>query len=158
MYGPAMTWLHDKTDELLKRVNEVKEKRAFPFFRPFENIGSRVRVGRGSYINFTSNDYLGLSQSPRLIKPAQAGTAAYGTGLGSARLQAHSVRHELLEQRQAVGAGPVHVVDHDHGWGAPGDLADQRSQGGEHTTPSLSQRQPLAHRRRFGFGGGWRMT
>lgn len=100
-----MTWLHDKTDDLLKRVNEVKEKRAFPFFRPFENIGSRVRVGRGSYINFTSNDYLGLSQSPKLIKPSQAGTAAYGTGLGSARLQAHSVRHELLEQRLASWLG-----------------------------------------------------
>lgn len=96
-----MSWLHDKTTTMLERIEEAKRLKAFPFFRPFENVGSRVKVGSGSYINFTSNDYLGLSQHPKLISAACMGTMKYGTGLGSARPQATSVRHEALEQRLA---------------------------------------------------------
>ena len=96
-----MSWLHDKTTTMLDRIHEVKRQNAFPFFRPFENFGPRVKVGSGSYINFTSNDYLGLSQDPRLIRAANRGTTKYGTGLGSARPQATSVRHDELERRLA---------------------------------------------------------
>ncbi|HEY4180522.1 MAG TPA: aminotransferase class I/II-fold pyridoxal phosphate-dependent enzyme [Kofleriaceae bacterium] len=97
-----MSWLHDKTTEMLERIEEAKRLKAFPFFRPFENLGPRVKVGDGSYVNFTSNDYLGLSQHPKLIAAACAGTRRYGTGLGSARPQATSVRHDELERRLAM--------------------------------------------------------
>lgn len=100
-----MSWLHDQTTEMLARINEAKEKKAFPFFRPFENVGPRVKVGSGSYVNFTSNDYLGLSQHPKLIEAAVAGTRRYGTGLGSARPQATTVRHLELERRLANWTG-----------------------------------------------------
>lgn len=100
-----MSWLHDKTTELLSRIEKAKSLRAFPYFRRFQNIGPRVSIGDGSYINYTSNDYLGLSQSKALIEAAVAGTREYGTGLGSARPQATSVRHELLEERLARWLG-----------------------------------------------------
>jgi 7-keto-8-aminopelargonate synthetase-like enzyme len=100
-----MSWLHDQTTEMLARIEEAKAKKAFPFFRPFENVGPRVKVGGGSYVNFTSNDYLGLSLRPALIEAAVAGTRKYGTGLGSARPQATSVRHLELERRLAAFAG-----------------------------------------------------
>ncbi|MBN2191891.1 MAG: aminotransferase class I/II-fold pyridoxal phosphate-dependent enzyme [Polyangiaceae bacterium] len=100
-----MTWLHDKTTTFLQRVSEAKEKKVFPYFRQFENIGPRVKVGSGSYLNFQSNDYLGLSQDPRLIQRAIEGVRRYGTGLGSARLQATTVRHEDLEARLARWTG-----------------------------------------------------
>jgi 8-amino-7-oxononanoate synthase len=100
-----MTWLHDKTTEILARVEKAKSFRAFPYFRPFQNIGPRVHIGDGSYINYTSNDYLGLSQRKALIDAACEGTRKYGTGLGSARPQAHSVRHDLLEERLARWLG-----------------------------------------------------
>lgn len=100
-----MSWLHDQTTEMLARIDEAKAKKAFPFFRPFENIGPRVRIGSGSYVNFTSNDYLGLSQHPKLIEAAVAGTRKYGTGLGSARPQATTVRHVELERRLAAWSG-----------------------------------------------------
>jgi glycine C-acetyltransferase len=96
-----MSWLHDQTTEMLNRIGEAKAKKAFPYFRPFENVGARVKVGGGSYVNFTSNDYLGLSVHPKLIEAAVAGTRKYGTGLGSARPQATSVRHLELERRLA---------------------------------------------------------
>lgn len=100
-----MTWLHDKTHELLKRVREAQDKRAFPFFRPMSNVGSRVQIREKSCINFTSNDYLGLSQDKRLIAAASAGIEKFGTGLGSGRPQATSVRHETLEERLAQWLG-----------------------------------------------------
>lgn len=96
-----MSWLHDQTTEFNARIDFAKAKKAFPYFRPFENIGTRVRVGDGSYLNFASNDYLGLSQDPRLIEAAVEGTRRYGTGLGSARPQATTVRHIELERRLA---------------------------------------------------------
>lgn len=97
-----MSWLHDKTTELVARIARAKELDVFPFFRPFENVGPRVKVGDGSYVNFMSNDYLGLSQHPLLINKAIAGTRRFGTGLGSARPQATSNRHEELERRLAA--------------------------------------------------------
>jgi 8-amino-7-oxononanoate synthase len=100
-----MSWLHDKTTELLTRVEKAKSLKAFPYFRAFENIGPRVGIGDGSYINYTSNDYLGLSQDKALIDAAIAGTRKFGTGLGSARPQATSVRHNLLEDRLARWLG-----------------------------------------------------
>ncbi len=99
------TWLHDKTTDFIQRIEEAKAQKAFPFFRPFENVGPQVKVGSGSYLNFMSNDYLGLSQNPALIRAAIKGTQRYGTGLGSARPQATSVRHEELERRLAQWLG-----------------------------------------------------
>jgi len=58
-----MSWLHDATADLLGKVEELKEAKAYPFFRPLENVGARVKVGTGSYVNFASNDYLGLSST-----------------------------------------------------------------------------------------------
>lgn len=100
-----MTWLHERTRDLLARVDEAKSKKAFPFFKAFENVGSRVKVGAGSFINFTSNDYLGLSQDKRLIKAMVEATEHYGTGLGSARPQATTTQHLELEGRLARWLG-----------------------------------------------------
>jgi len=100
-----MSWLHDKTAELLPRIEQAKSLKVFPYFRPMQNIGPRIRIGDKSCLNYASNDYLGLSQSPALIEAAVAGTRKYGTGLGSARPQATSVRHEELERRLARWLG-----------------------------------------------------
>jgi glycine C-acetyltransferase len=100
-----VSWLHDKTVDFLKRLDEVKEAKAWPFFRPMENVGARVKVGGKSYVNFTSNDYLGLSRDPRVMRAGVRGIRDYGTGLGSARPQATSVRHEELERRLAGWLG-----------------------------------------------------
>ncbi|MCA9665100.1 MAG: aminotransferase class I/II-fold pyridoxal phosphate-dependent enzyme [Myxococcales bacterium] len=96
-----MSWLHDATTKLLADAREAKELKAFPFMRRFRNVGTRVNIGDSSYINFTSNDYLGLSQDRRLVSAAVEGVERYGTGMGSSRLQASADRHGELEFRLA---------------------------------------------------------
>jgi glycine C-acetyltransferase len=100
-----VSWLHEKTKDLLGKVDELKRNKAYPFFRPQENVGPRVKVGAGSYINFTSNDYLGLSRDPRVMRAGIRGIVEFGTGLGSARPQATSIRHDELERRLARWLG-----------------------------------------------------
>ena len=86
-----MSWLHDKTTTILTRVAEAKEKKVFPYFRRFENVGPRVKIGSGSYLNFQSNDYLGLSQDPRLVRRAIAGTKKF--------MESHGFSHRLPPMR-----------------------------------------------------------
>ena len=64
-----------------------------------------TRHGR-SLVSFSCNDYLGLSQDPRVIAAAQAATALYGTGAGASRLVTGS--HPplaALEERLAAHKG-----------------------------------------------------
>ena len=47
--------------------------------------GPKVRVREGDVINFCANNYLGLSNHPRLIRAAQEGLERYGYGMSSVR-------------------------------------------------------------------------
>ena len=100
-----MSWLHEQTTEFLTRIREAKSLDVYPYFRQFQDVGPRVTIDGRQYINFTSNDYLGLSQDPRLIRAAKRGASEYGTGLGSSRVQATTDRHVLLEKKLAEWFG-----------------------------------------------------
>ena len=47
--------------------------------------GPKVRVREGDVINFCANNYLGLSNHPRLIRAAREGLERYGYGMSSVR-------------------------------------------------------------------------
>lgn len=50
------------------------------------------------YCNFSSNDYLGLSQHPDIIRAWQQGAAQYGVGSGgSGHVSGYSLAHQRLE-------------------------------------------------------------
>lgn len=50
------------------------------------------------FINFSSNDYLGLATDPDVIKASNEATTAYGVGSGGSSLvTGHSARHEYLQ-------------------------------------------------------------
>ena len=100
-----MSWLQEQTTELLSRIKEAKSLDVYPYFRQFQKVGPRVWIDGKQFINFTSNDYLGLSQDPRLIEAAKKGAERYGTGLGSSRIQATTDRHVELEKRLAEWYG-----------------------------------------------------
>ena len=60
--------------------------------------GARVTIGGQRYINFSSNDYLGLSHHPLVVESVKAALDTYGFGSGASRLLARgTVLHEKLE-------------------------------------------------------------
>ena len=50
------------------------------------SAGMQVERQGKTYVNFCSNDYLGLANDPRVIKAAQDAAARYGAGSGASRL------------------------------------------------------------------------
>ena len=61
------------------------------------NARHLVRDGR-QYLNFSSNDYLGLAQAPAVIQAAADGAREYGVGSGgSALVTGNSPVHQRLE-------------------------------------------------------------
>jgi 8-amino-7-oxononanoate synthase len=68
--------------------------------------GARVRVDGRDALNFSSNDYLGLANHPRLRAAAHAAVAEWGTGAGASPLVTGQLRvHEAAEARFAAFTG-----------------------------------------------------
>lgn len=64
--------------------------------------GKHISLNGRSLLNLASNDYLGLSQHPRLIEAALDATRAFGVGAGASRLVSGTVAlHQRVEERFA---------------------------------------------------------
>jgi 8-amino-7-oxononanoate synthase len=87
--------------DLRRRLTEVEE--VLP--------GGKVRLGGRVLLNLSSNDYLGLSQDPRLINAAQDAAARWGVGAGASRLVAgHLALHREVETELAAFKGTEAAV------------------------------------------------
>jgi 8-amino-7-oxononanoate synthase len=87
--------------DLRRRLTEVAE--VLP--------GGKVRVGGRVLLNLSSNDYLGLSQDPRLIAAAREAATLWGVGAGASRLVAgHLALHREVEDRLAAFKGTEAAV------------------------------------------------
>jgi 8-amino-7-oxononanoate synthase len=87
--------------DLRRRLTEVEE--VLP--------GGKVRLGGQVLLNLSSNDYLGLSQDPRLIEAAQQAAAHWGVGAGASRLVAgHLALHHEVEAKLAAFKGTEAAV------------------------------------------------
>lgn len=68
--------------------------------------GVEVSLGGRRYLNFSSNDYLGLANHPQVIKALVDGAQQWGVGSGAAHLiTGHSVPHHALEEELADFTG-----------------------------------------------------
>jgi len=64
--------------------------------------GPKVSINRKTFTNFSSNDYLGLSNHPQIIRAAAAALKKYGFGSGASRLLSGTYPPHLeLEERIA---------------------------------------------------------
>lgn len=68
--------------------------------------GMRIETESGPLVNFSSNDYLGLSQHPEVIRRAQEFAARWGAGTPSSRLVCGTLEiHDAAERKIAAGKG-----------------------------------------------------
>ncbi len=101
----AMSWIDEKAHSELARVREAREKQVYPFFREFETGGIHTSIQGKPIVNFSSNDYLGLTNHPKVKEAAKKAIDKYACGLSSSRLQATTVEHVELEKRLAKWFG-----------------------------------------------------
>jgi 8-amino-7-oxononanoate synthase len=68
--------------------------------------GPTVRLQGREYLNFCSNDYLGLASHPKVIEGLRAAAVEYGAGSGASHLVCgHSRPHHQLEEALAEFTG-----------------------------------------------------
>ena len=96
-------------------ANGLDRIRASGRFRTRRTIasaqGTLVRSEGRTFINFSSNDYLGLANDGRLVQALQAGAADYGVGSGASPLICGRSRaHEQLEEAVAQHLGRSRAV------------------------------------------------
>jgi 8-amino-7-oxononanoate synthase len=96
-----MSWIDDKATAGLSLVREVQKVNMYPHFRPFDSGGLHTSINGKPIVNFSSNDYLGLTNHPKVKEAAKAAIDKYACGLSSSRVQATTVAHVELEERLA---------------------------------------------------------
>ena len=99
------SWVDEKAHTELARVRLAREKQVYPYFREFERGGLHTSIAGKEIINFSSNDYLGLTNHPKVKEAAKAAVDKYACGLSSSRAQATTVEHVELEKRLAAWFG-----------------------------------------------------
>jgi glycine C-acetyltransferase len=70
-------------------------------YRHFEKGGLHNSIAGKPVVNFSSNDYLGLTDHPKAKEAAKRAVDLYACGLSSSRPQATTVAHVELEERLA---------------------------------------------------------
>jgi 8-amino-7-oxononanoate synthase len=100
-----MSWIDTKAHAELARIREARERQVYPLFREFETGGLHARLDGRPNVNFSSNDYLGLTTHPRVKEAAKRAVEDFACGLSSSRPQATTKAHVELEQRLARWMG-----------------------------------------------------
>jgi 8-amino-7-oxononanoate synthase len=100
-----VSWIDAKAHAELERVRQAREKQVYPYFREFERGGLHTQIGGKPIINFSSNDYLGLTNHPKVKEAAHRAVDKYACGLSSSRPQATTGEHVEFERRMAAWMG-----------------------------------------------------
>src|SRR6185312_14780081 len=92
--------VNDFNPELQQRLNALREQNLFRELRRVNSPqSSRIQIGGKTFLNFSSNDYLGLANDPVLKEAAVRAIEKFGVGAGASRLVCGSLApfHELEE-------------------------------------------------------------
>ncbi|HEY1695733.1 MAG TPA: pyridoxal phosphate-dependent aminotransferase family protein [Polyangiaceae bacterium] len=108
---PKLSWIEEKAQaELARRhgglsVRQAREEQVYPYFREMQRGGLHTQIGGRDIINFSSNDYLGLTNHPKVKEAAKAAVDKYACGLSSSRPQATTSEHVAFERDIAKWMG-----------------------------------------------------
>ena len=98
--------------ELAPRLDALKAQSLHRLRRVIEGPqGPEVALEGRRYLNFSSNDYLGLAAHPALAQALRRGIEEYGTGSGAAHLvTGHSRAHHAFEEELAAFTGRARAL------------------------------------------------
>lgn len=96
-----MSWVDEKVYAENARLRQARERQVYPYFRPFDTGGLHTSIEGRPIVNFSSNDYLGLTTHPKVKEAAKAAVDRFACGLSSSRVQATTTAHVELEERLA---------------------------------------------------------
>ena len=85
-------------EELRRRLDDLRGQNLFRELRRVDSAqGPRISIGGKLFLNFSSNDYLGLADHPALKEAAVRAVEQFGAGAGASRLICGSLApfHEL---------------------------------------------------------------
>jgi len=90
-----------------KKLAEIKAKGLYRQTIPgTRKPGGKVQRNGSSFISFSDNDYLGLSQHPEVIKAGREAAKNYGAGAGASRLiTGDHALYQALEEKIAAYKG-----------------------------------------------------
>jgi len=95
--------------------------------------GPIVSLGGRDYLNFCSNDYLGLAAHPRVIERLRDAAREYGVGSGASHLVCgHSAPHHQLEEALADFTGRPRALLFSSGYMANTGILTTLLQRGDH--------------------------
>lgn len=98
-----MTWQKKIDDALAARRSADGLRRRYPVTL---GAGRWLQADGCQYLNFSSNDYLGLSHHPQIICAWQQGAERFGVGSGgSGHVSGYSIAHQALEEELAQWLG-----------------------------------------------------
>ena len=90
-----------------EKLQELREQHLYRHRTVIDSPqGVEIRTQGQRFLNFCSNDYLGLANHPRLITALQQGAVQHGVGSGASHLvNGHSHIHHRLEEELADFVG-----------------------------------------------------
>lgn len=90
-------------EHITEAINEMKEQGTFRKLVPLESAqGNEVTIDGNTYVQLSSNNYLGLANHPRLKQAAVEAVEQFGAGTGSVRTIAGTFEmHEAFERELA---------------------------------------------------------
>lgn len=98
-----MIWQRKIDDALTARRSADTLRRRYAVV---QGAGRWLKANDQRYLNFSSNDYLGLSHHPHIVRAWQQGAERFGVGSGgSGHVSGYSIAHQQLEEELADWLG-----------------------------------------------------
>ena len=107
--------LDSRLDTAIAELTAQGRRRSLRGVEPLD--GGRIRVNGRELVNFSSNDYLGLSRHPMVVERAREWAARWGAGSGASRLvTGHMAALDAVEDKIAAAKGVETALILASGW------------------------------------------